>query len=52
MAVIKCHIDYRRCKTNNRWRSVDAHFQDGLESVKLTLFNLKAAITPTMYNNN
>jgi len=45
MVVIKHHIYYQRCKTKNRWRSVDAHFQHGVGSVLLSLFAMKAANT-------
>jgi len=43
MSAIICQLDYPRCKTNNRWRSVDAHFQNGAGSVSLSLLHIKAA---------
>jgi len=48
MLVIKRHSYYRRWRTNNRWRSVDAHFQDGVGSVSLSCFVIKAANTMFM----
>jgi len=45
MLVTKRHSYYQRCKTNNCWPYVDAHFQDGVGSVSLSLFTLKAAHT-------
>jgi len=46
--MIKRHSYYRRCKTNNRWRSIDGHFQDRVASVSLSLFVIKAANTVFM----
>ena len=34
---------YPRYTTNNRWRSVDAHFQDGAGCISLSLLPIKAA---------
>jgi len=48
MAAIICQLDYPRCKTKNRWRSVDAHFQNGAGSVSLSLLHIKAAYTSFM----
>ena len=48
MSAIICQLDYPRCKTKNRWRSVDAHFQNGAESVSLSLSHIKAAYTSFM----
>ena len=45
-SAIKCHIDYPRCETKNRWRSVDADFHDGAGSMSLPLLPINAANTP------
>jgi len=45
MLMIKRHLNYWRCKTKNRWRSVDAHFQDGAGSLLHSLFHIKVGIT-------
>jgi len=45
MSVIKHQSYYRRCRTQNHWRSVDTHFQDGVWSVLLVFFAIKAANT-------
>jgi len=42
MLVIKHHSYYRECKTNNHWRSIDAHCQDGVGSISLSFFVIKA----------
>jgi len=43
MIVIKCHSYYWQCNSKNCWRSVDANFQDGVGSISLSLFPVKAA---------
>jgi len=48
MLMIKHHSYYRRSKTNNHWRSVDTHFQDGVGSVSLSFFVINAANTMFM----
>jgi len=48
MFAIICQLDYPRCKTKNRWRSVDAHFQNRAGSVSLPLLHKKAAYTSFM----
>jgi hypothetical protein len=48
MFVIICQLDYPRCKTKNRWRSVDAHFLNRPESVSLSLLHIKAGYTSFM----
>ena len=48
MLVIKHHSYYRRCKTKNRWRAIDAHFQDGAGSVSHSLLPIKSANTSFM----
>jgi len=48
MFAIICQWDYPRCKTKNRWRSVDAHFQNRARSVSLSVMHIKAAYTSFM----
>ena len=48
MSAIIRQLDYPRCKTKNRWPSVDAHFQNGAGSVSLNLLRIKAADTSFM----
>jgi len=48
MLVIKRHSYYQRWRTNNCWRSVDAHFQDGVGSVSLSFCVINAANTMFM----
>jgi hypothetical protein len=48
MFAIICQLDYPRCKTKNRWRSVDAHFQNRAGSVSLPLLHIKATYTSFM----
>ena len=48
MFAIIWQFDYPRCKTKNRWRSVDAHFQNRAGSVLLSLLHIKAAYTAFM----
>jgi len=48
MFAIICQLDYPRCKTTNRWRSIDAHFQNRAGSVSLSLLHIKAAYTSFM----
>jgi len=43
-----CHLDYPRCENLNRWRSVDAHFQDGPGSVSILPLTIKKANTSVM----
>jgi len=42
--------DYPGRRTNNRWRSIDANFQDKVESMSLWFLAIKAANTSIMYN--
>jgi len=42
------HLYYQRCKTLNCWRSLDAHFQDGVGSVSHLLSPIKDANTSIM----
>jgi len=48
MSAISRPSDYPRFKTNNRWRSIDAHFQNGAGSVSLSLLHMNAAYTSFM----
>jgi len=41
-------LDYTRCNTQIRWRSVDAHFQTGAVTMMLFLLHIKAADTSIM----
>ena len=41
-------LDYTRCNTRIRWRSVDAHFQTGAVPMMLFLMHIKAADTSIM----
>jgi len=43
VSAIKSHLDHPRWKTKNRWRSVDAHFEDGAGSVFHSLLPIKDA---------
>jgi len=45
---MECRSYYWWCKTKNRRYSCDAHLQDGVASVSLSLFSLKAANTLCM----
>jgi len=45
MLVIKSHSYYRRCKTKNRGRTVDAHFQHLVRRVSLSHFIIYVANT-------
>jgi len=42
------HLYYPRCETLNRWRSFDAHFEDGAGSVLLLVLPIKEANTSVM----
>jgi len=45
MSATNRHSDFPRCQTNKRWRSIDAHFQDGAESMSLSVLIIQAANT-------
>ena len=52
IAVTRSLFTYRTYKTTNRWRSVDAHFQDGAGSLILLFVIWKAANTSYMNGCN
>jgi len=45
IAATRSLFNYHTYKTNNRWVSIDAHFQDGAGSMMLLFLTLKAANT-------
>ena len=45
MLVANQNINYPRCETKHWWRSVDAHSQNGAETVLLSLLYIEAADT-------
>lgn len=44
MLVIKHHWYCRKWKSQNQSRSINAHFQDGVRSISLSLFGIMASI--------
>jgi len=48
MSPIIRQLDYPRCKTKNRWCSIDTHFQNGAGSVSHIVLHIKAANTSFM----
>jgi len=48
MFATNSQLDYPRCKTNNWWRSIDTHFQDGAGTESRLFLPLKAANTSFM----
>jgi len=52
MLVIKGHSYNRRCKSNNRWCSIDGHFRDGAGSVSPSSLPIKEANTSFMTITN
>ena len=52
IAATRSHFNYLTYKTKNRWRSVDAHFQDGAGSLILSFLTWKAANTSFMNGCN
>jgi len=45
-------VDYQWLKAKNHWRSIDAHFYEGAQSVLLSSFPVKAANTLIIHRNN
>jgi len=43
MAATNRHLGYPRCTAKNRWRSIEAHFQNGAVIVCFNLLPRKAA---------
>jgi len=52
MAATNRHFGYPRCTAKNRWRSVDAHFQNGVVTLPLAILSIKAANTLVLHNSN
>jgi len=48
MAATNRHLSYPRCTDKNRWRSIEAHFQNGAAIMWFTLLPRKAASMPVM----
>jgi hypothetical protein len=46
------YSDYPRSNTNNRWHSIDAHIQDGTQSVSVVFWTWKAANSSFMNGCN
>jgi len=44
MAATERHLGYTKCTASNRWRSFDAHFQNGAVTMSYTVLPRKAAI--------
>jgi len=52
ITMTKSLVIYRAFMTRNRWRSVDAHAQNGAVTVLLSLLPIQAANTSVMHNND
>jgi len=51
-AATNHHLAYTRCTAKYRWRSIDAHFQNGAGTMSYTLLPRKAASTLVMYSSH
>jgi len=51
LPTTNCHSDYPRCKTKNRWHSIDVHLHDGAGSMSLLFLVIKAANTAKKDND-
>jgi len=46
------HLGYPRCKATNRWRSIDANFQNGAETVWLSHLAITPANPSVIHNSD